>query len=670
MKKKRVLSNIIMFFILISSLFSTSYAIEDTKPILVIKQGQKMPVLKAGEDVDLKITIENQNQWGASDVTITPDIENANDFPFDIDKLTADGYIRYIEGKKSETISFPFKVSKNAESKIYKIKFNIHANGFKGEVVDTSGNIFVKIENNYGKPIIGISDFSFDGGKLVSGKPIKTNFEIKNDADLKAKDIQVKLSGFKNDGITLYKSMDTRRISSLDGGKTASVNYTLLVNDDVEQGNQDLDAIITYKDEFGKDYKMESKIYLPVESSGSSSVDFDFQNLSYPESVRPEQDFVISFDLKNIGTKEAKEVTVKVESEENIISKSLSAKSLGRLTPNSSKHLEFVMSSKPKVEAKNYPINIKVEYKTGSKDSASLVASKYVGVYISKNSFGGEEPKVIIDNYNFGNDYVKAGKEFKLNMSFFNTNPSKNVQNIKVSLSSEGNVFSPIGSSNSFYINNIRSGQKINKSIKLKAKPDAEYKTHVINVDMEYEDEAGQKITAKEIIGVSVVQELKLTLGNLTIPPEVFQDSPTAISLEFYNTGKSIVRNLMVKAEGDFDFQDANSTYVGNLESGKEDSFDFTLIPKKTGENTGKIIFEYDNDLGEHYKVEKNFAFNVQEAMPPEEPVNPEQEPEKKKIDKKVYIGAGIFGIILIGSVVLYKRRKRKKMEEELELDE
>jgi hypothetical protein len=74
--------------------------------------------------------------------------------------------------------------------------------------------------------------------------------------------------------------------------------------------------------------------------------------------------------------------------------------------------------------------------------------------------------------------------------------------------------------------------------------------------------------------------------------------TPTAVSIDFYNTGRSVIRNIIVTTEGDFEIQDGSS-YLGNLEAGKENYFDVTIIPRNEGIAEGKIILQYEDNIGQ-----------------------------------------------------------------------
>jgi hypothetical protein len=82
--------------------------------------------------------------------------------------------------------------------------------------------------------------------------------------------------------------------------------------------------------------------------------------------------------------------------------------------------------------------------------------------------------------------------------------------------------------------------------------PDAQAKTYTLTANFEYEDANGNEYTATELIGVPVVQESKLEIGELGYMPEAYVGQSTPISVEFFNTGKVTLYNMMVKLEGDF----------------------------------------------------------------------------------------------------------------------
>ncbi len=213
--------------------------------------------------------------------------------------------------------------------------------------------------------------------------------------------------------------------------------------------------------------------------------------------------------------------------------------------------------------------------------------NQYVGMNVVNKSKDGDstkgKPKLIIDKYSFEPQLVKAGENFKMNLSFYNTNSTKTVKNIKIFLTAEpgsndsenkGNTsaFTPVDSSNTFYIDSIPPKGRVHKTITMFAIPDAIAKTHTITANFEYEDNDGNELKDIELIGVPVVQQSKLDVGEINFYPEAFVGQSSPISLEFYNTGKVTLYNTMVKLEGDFQTENGQY-YVGNFSSGSSDFF-------------------------------------------------------------------------------------------------
>lgn len=330
------------------------------------------------------------------------------------------------------------------------------------------------------------------------------------------------------------------------------------------------------------------------------------------------------------------------------------------------KPADFRLYFDPALESGTYTLDLAMKYT----DLQDTEYTKEMKIYLPVSGKGSNDdltPRVIIDNYTFGGEYAQAGKTFPLTLSLLNTSKSKAIENLKVSLSSEGGVFSPAGGSNSFYVAELLPQGKLEKTLAFKPKTAAESGTHIITATLDYQDESGTKLSETEVISIPVAQQLQLTTSEVVIPDQVFAQSPTAITLDFYNTGRALIRNLMITTKGDFPIQNGD-VYIGNLESGKNDYYDVTVLPGEKGNFKGMIILEYDDETGQHFKLEKPFTLNVEAAQ--EIPVDPGMEqpqPEQSKIPKWAYaVGAGVLALLAIWFIV---RRIRKK-KQEVELDE
>ena len=156
----------------------------------------------------------------------------------------------------------------------------------------------------------------------------------------------------------------------------------------------------------------------------------------------------------------------------------------------------------------------------------------------------------------------------------------------------------------------------------------------------------------------------------------MYVDQPVPVFLEFFNMGKVVLNNLMVKAEGDFQIQNGNY-FVGNFEPGRSDSFDVTVVPLKEGESKGSIVFIYEDIEGKSYEVKKEFTLNVMgmpdmDFMPPidgEKLPGLEEQNFFKKIIKNPVVWVVFIFIAALTTVIIIIRKVRKRQEEMI-LDE
>lgn len=261
-----------------------------------------------------------------------------------------------------------------------------------------------------------------------------------------------------------------------------------------------------------------------------------------------------------------------------------------------------------------------------------------------------------------------------MNVSFLNTNKSKAVQNIKVFLTVDevteksGSVFTPVNSSNTFYIDHIAPKGRVEKNIVMYTVPDASPKTYTIRVNLEYEDSDGNQYNPVEYIGIPVVQQSKLETADINLPAEAFVGEMVPISFELYNMGKVTLSNLMIKMEGNFQTEDANY-FIGNFDAGNTEYYETMITPTEPGLLEGNIILSYEDSNGETVEIIKDFSLNVME-MPadefPPEGLNPEM--NRKWGIKKIL--SWVILIAVMATTVFIIVRKKIIKRKGIDLDE
>ena len=271
------------------------------------------------------------------------------------------------------------------------------------------------------------------------------------------------------------------------------------------------------------------------------------------------------------------------------------------------------------------------------------------------------KPKLIVSNYTLTPEMVKAGEEFKLNLTFYNTNYEKSVS-----------------SSNTFYIGRIYSESYDTKEITLKTSPNVQAQNYSMEIKFEYEDADGNEYTASEIIGIPVVQTSKVLYGDVSVSEGV-DGQPINLSMDFYNIGKDALTTFMVTVEGkDFTISGNQRYFVGNFTPGSSDSFNTEIVPSKSGTIEGNVVITYEDSTGKEHREEVPFKSEVQGES---DIVDPGFTPEEGQIIEddnmnqtplyqrpSLWIGVAI--LIIAITFFVRRRSKNKKEQEFLDLNE
>lgn len=431
--------------------------------------------------------------------------------------------------------------------------------------------------------------------------------------------------------------------------------------------------------------------------------EFNFELKAKEELITDKYPVTLSFKMGEIEVLDR--IYINVVSDKNVIKADS-----GDQAEGTEDILKKELASLPKEQDPNLPLAPEKpqespkpeENKPGQGQEAPIPAPELGGGSVNLSSAGPNssgdssqmknKPKLIVDKYSFSPEMPLAGEQFVMKLSFYNTNADKSVRNIKIFLTSQdtaqsatpntpapsSSVFTPVDSSNTFYIPYIDPNGKIEKSVTLTTVPTLQAKIYQVTANFEYEDKDGNQFTAQELIGIPIVQKSKLQTSEVTLPETISVGEESNGTIEFYNTGKDTLYNLMVRLEGDFNTK-TKQNYVGNFQSGASDSFQIEITPTKTGENSGKVTFTYEDATGKEQKIEKEFKINVQEAMMPEfDPNNPNMGKEGEMMEpeqpagllNKYTIGGGLVLIGAVAGFVIYKKRKAKKAKEELTIDE
>ncbi len=391
--------------------------------------------------------------------------------------------------------------------------------------------------------------------------------------------------------------------------------------------------------------------------------------------------------LKNISQSKANNVTATLEGsyitnggesnsgEKNITVRDLSStKQLYNIKGNQTVTVDYKLELNE--DRKNNEMKLTIDYNGAEKPQEILLN---MPLPLQENK-GGKEPKVIIQRYNVDPSKVLAGNYVTLNLFVENTN-NLAVNNVSIQLDvptetsssggtvSSGTVFSPVDSSNTFYIDRIDGKQTALKTISMYVDPNATAKTYVVPVNIKYESTDGTKYESSDNVNIPVTQESKIEIISSNIPTMGNVGEPINVSMEFVNVGKVNLTNFKVRMEGDIPGKEENVFYLGTFNASENNEYSATIIPEEEGVLSGSVAMSYIDADNQEVSMEIPFSIEIGPAIDYGDMTEPmEPIPEPGLLDKlKQHWLPIVLGIVIVVQAIILIRIKRKaKAEEEL----
>jgi len=652
--------------------------------------------MEAGKSASVDVTLRNLSAFSATDVQVYS-VAN-KDFIVTLDNAKSFG----LNSKAEKTFKMTVTPDASLTAGDYVIKLEYtYLNNVK-ETMTGNAEIYVKVK---GSPTVGgasllLTDFAVNPATVTAGDSFVLGMSVRNTSDKQASGIKVELKGLDTESISITNATTSQNLGTMAGNSRMNVSYTLTANSKMKTGSYPVTLELTYLGADGTDVVESYLFYISVhakDGAGDGRAMLEIISITRPVGAFGVGDnIVIKAVVKNVGDSEATNVKITAIPEANILPQTANIQIVNKLAPGASAELSFTFAATKAAESKNHNIGFSVDYTTGDAAETFL---QYVGVTVSnpekeEEETGGSksQPKIIVSNYVVDPLIVMAGKEFDLDLTYMNTHSIKGVYNIKVSAqvlgssTEKGNVFTPVGSSNTFYIDEISPKGETTQHLRMYTVPDAQPKNYILTIRFEYEDEDGNKLEAVEEVGINVQQITNLDIGNVWINPEVGLNQSQYVSFTVQNRGAVTLRNLKIKIEGE-GIEAPNSELIfGNFQAGSYDYYDASFFPILEGPQEVRIVITYDNDLLEPVERVETYYINVvnyeqnwggdpwiedgwggMDGMGGQE-----QGVVAKVIDflKKPIVWGSAIGVVVLAGVVVTVLVVRKKRLKEMELDE
>lgn len=474
-------------------------------------------------------------------------------------------------------------------------------------------------------------------------------------------------------------------IEQLDPGASASINIKIMVDETARERDYRINGIFTCID---------AGMSAPVNYSAISDVSVSFTtvkpNLTVTDLTileeKPDvaEGFTVRLTLKNSSLiYDLRNILVQLDGGDNFeIMEISNKKEISRISAYQTGAIEFKLRGREGRKANSITLTTSYNYTNGSVDDKK--EELFIPIKEEDVSANGKRPQVIIKRYTLSKDQVLAGDRIDLTLEIENTNtrPVKNVLiNFGVeSTSSEGGmssgstVFAPVGSSNTFHVDEIKGKTTITKTITFSVDSGAMARTYIVPVTITYEDEKGQfnDLSIRDNVNIPVTQQAKLSITSMTLPSAAATGMPTPVMAEFVNSGKVDLADFSVRLEGEFETMDA-TMYMAKLLMGATTSYTGMLIANEEGEKEGKLIISYLDNNNQEVKDEYPFTVTVAQTedskfpdgmMPPDggmAPMDGGDEPMLIHLLKTYWLPAILGLLILIQFIYIIRIKKKAK---------
>ena len=275
------------------------------------------------------------------------------------------------------------------------------------------------------------------------------------------------------------------------------------------------------------------------------------------------------------------------------------------------------------------------------------------------------EPKVMVADYKLNPAQVVSGEDFKLAITLRNT-ASRKVRNLKLTVTSAEGEFIPVNGAGTEYISEMAAAEELEIAFDMTAISGLSEKSYKLTIKSEYEDMSGYSYTVEDHIYIPITLEQRISVTDIMSDPSVKLGDDIEITGRINNIGEGTLYNVTVKVEGEN--VDTQTSYVGNIESGKSGNIDVlthTIHPVEEGvysKNYMTVIYEDKNK--EKHSIKQDLYLSIEATNYSNLEIL--KEPEEKEVSSETIIIIAVVAVVLVVIILsVMKWRKKKKILEE-----
>ena len=582
--------------------------------------------LERGESVDVQITIRNIGTHTASAV-LTQAIP-ASGSPFSVEFLGNSNSVSSITQNSTRNMSLRITVDHGAEPGGYSISLHHFFRNQAGDNMETSDQIAVRIGGQVVEPVIRLGGFqNLHSGAVMPGQTFNTSVNIQNTGAGEASDIRIGLPSMRADEIFFMGDLNQAVVPRLAAGDQVTMNFQFQASDRAT-GTFPIEFLVLYRDANGQNPQEETFTFF-VNIAGGVAPNLEIRGMQSPSGqIRVGGTGTFSFSLYNFGQTEARSIRVEAtpETGDVVPMGAPSVQNITSLAPGASIPLTFSFSPRSSAVTQSYTVDFAVSFLDGpSGERITFHQSAAFGVFNPEpreedddnNDVRTQIPRIIVSHYMVDPQIPRAGREFDMEITFRNTNMTRSVNNIRITLEAlegtedQGAVFTPVGGSNTLFINFMAPGEEVTKNLRFFTVNDALQRAYNIRVTFEYQCADFEEFEASENLSVSVAQIVRIETDGLNIDSHASVGQNVWVRFSVLNTGRVPLYAMRVRVDGPFDTSEAN-IFIGNLAAQRQITYDGQFRPLEEGTHTGALVIYGEDATGALVEYVHEFVINVE----------------------------------------------------------
>jgi uncharacterized repeat protein (TIGR01451 family) len=590
------------------------------------------PVISAekGETVAAELTVKNIGTSAAFNVLTQA---SSADGPFSVSFVNNSNSVSTINENATHDMRLVISVDENAKAGVYSIKLD-HSYRTQDRKNETSGDtISIHVTGQDiadTKPQVVLVALRADRTLQVPGGSFTITAPIENLGDGVARNVQVSLDpGLDTKTVFLTSDINNAFFNNMPPGYSGNLVFTFSIHELARNGTYPIVFNLSYRDENGERLEESYTYFMNINVQQETRTTVEIKDIIAPDGVlEPGQNGLFTFQVFNTGHLPAQniKITATASDETAVVPKSSSVHMINSLPAETGRLVSFTFSPTVQSATRSYNIGFLIEYESGVDEENKPVKfsfQQYASIAVHNPEDKKEDdperlskPRMIVSAYSVEPLIVQAGREFNLNLTFMNASAEKAVHNIKVTLKAmeaterKGAVFTPMGGSNTYFIDRISPKGEVTQVLHMYTVPDAEARTYTMEVTFDYQDEDNHSHTESELISVNVKQTTRLEITEPYIQEFVNSGDRVNFWFNIINSGRVTLSNLRVRVDGPFDTSEADM-FIGNLGRGNQISYDGVIIPREAGKQEGAIVVFGEDDTGELVEHVHKFMIEV-----------------------------------------------------------